>query len=61
MMRRILFLFFAHMLANAQQPFLTDDADVAAAGHFHLELLTERDWLQDTSYPLFANKLHGVN
>lgn len=34
-----------------QQPFLTDDADVSPVGHFHLELISEFDRLQFTSYP----------
>lgn len=35
----------------AQQPFLTDDADVTGVRHFHLELLTEHDLLQRSAYP----------
>ena len=45
-------LFVFAMDAVAQQPFLTDDADVAAVRHFHLELLGQYDRLQGTSYPV---------
>jgi hypothetical protein len=38
-------------VAPGQQPFLTDDADVAEVRHFHLELLTEHDLLQHSAYP----------
>jgi hypothetical protein len=48
---RLLLLFVAATLGNAQQPFLTDDADVAPIHHFHLELLTEQDLLQHSAYP----------
>jgi len=34
-----------------QQPFLTDDADVAPVRHFHLELLSDHSWLHSSSYP----------
>jgi hypothetical protein len=34
-----------------QQPFLTDDADVAPVRHFHLELLSDYSWLHSSSYP----------
>jgi hypothetical protein len=37
--------------ANAQQPFLTDDAEVAARHQFHMELFTEHDVLQQIAYP----------
>jgi hypothetical protein len=37
--------------ARAQQPFLTDDADVTDVRHYHLELLTEHDVLQPGAYP----------
>ncbi len=37
--------------ASAQQPFLTDDADVTALRHVHMELLTEHDLLQHSAYP----------
>jgi hypothetical protein len=39
------------VVVHAQQPFLTDDADVTSPGAFHLELLTEHDLLQHTAYP----------
>lgn len=37
--------------ANAQQPFVTDDSDVTAKGHFHLEFSNEFDLLQRASFP----------
>jgi len=50
-MRLLLMLPFAAIVASGQQPFLTDDADIAPQRHFHLELLNEYDFLQKTSYP----------
>jgi hypothetical protein len=50
-MRLLLLILSAIALGKAQQPFLTDDVDVAPVRHFHLELLTEHDRLQNTSYP----------
>jgi hypothetical protein len=50
-MRLLLILLFAPIVANGQQPFITDDADIAPQRHFHLELLNEYDLLQTTSYP----------
>ena len=47
-------LFVLAMDAVAQQPFLTDDADMAAVRHFHLELLAEYDRLPGTSYPVLS-------
>jgi len=37
--------------AHAQQPFFTDDADVTAYRHWHLETNNEYDFLRHTSYP----------
>jgi len=37
--------------AQAQQPFVTDDANVTPKGHFHFELSNEFDLLQRSSYP----------
>lgn len=49
---RLLALMFGIVLAGrAQQPFLTDDADVTETGHSHLELSTEHDLLQHGAYP----------
>jgi hypothetical protein len=48
---RLLLFVLTAALGNAQQPFLTDDADVAPARHFHLELFTEHDALQHSAYP----------
>jgi hypothetical protein len=36
----------------AQQPFITDDADVTPKRHFHFEASTEYDWLQHSAFPL---------
>lgn len=36
---------------HAQQPFATDDADVASYHHFHLESNNEFDFLRHSSYP----------
>src|SRR6266498_3852500 len=51
LMRTLLLLLATAALGDAQQPFLTDDADVAPVRHFHLELLTEHDLLQRSAYP----------
>src|SRR5438128_3760983 len=45
----LLALFSANV--RGQQPFYTDDADVTARGHFHLEFSNEFDLLQHSSYP----------
>ena len=37
--------------ANAQQPFVTDDADVTPKDHFHFEFSNEFDLLQRSSFP----------
>ena len=37
--------------AAAQQPFVTDDADVTAPRKFHLQFSNEFDWLPRTSFP----------
>jgi hypothetical protein len=37
--------------AQAQQPFVTDDANVTPKGHFHFEFSNEFDLLQRSSYP----------
>ena len=50
-MRLLALVFGIALAARAQQPFLTDDADVTETGHFHLELLTEHDLLQRGAYP----------
>jgi hypothetical protein len=49
--RLILFLVSVVTIANAQQPFLTDDADVPQLRSFHLEIVTEHDLLQRGAYP----------
>ncbi len=36
---------------RAQQPFITDDADVTPKGKFHFEFSSELDWLRRTSLP----------
>jgi hypothetical protein len=51
-MKRLILLAFSIALSGyAQQPFLTDDANVTAVRHWHLELLTEHDLLQRGAYP----------
>jgi hypothetical protein len=37
--------------AGAQQPFFTDDADVAEGHHFHFETNAEYDVLPSQSFP----------
>ncbi len=44
-------LFFLSVPALAQQPFVTDDADVTPKGRFHFEFSNEFDWLQRESLP----------
>ena len=45
------FVFFVFANVNAQQPFVTDDADVTPKGHVHFEFSNEFDWLQSSSFP----------
>lgn len=45
----LLLLCFAAV--QAQQPFVTDDADVTPKGKFHFEFSNEFDWLQRDSFP----------
>ncbi len=52
----ILLLGMALLLAGAapcagQQPFLTDDAEVTDAGHWHIQYSNEYDVLQKSAYP----------
>ncbi|MDQ3919211.1 MAG: transporter [Acidobacteriota bacterium] len=47
----ILFLLCAQSAARAQQPFITDDADVTDKGKVHLQVADEYDLLQRTLYP----------
>jgi hypothetical protein len=37
--------------ASAQQPFVTDDADVTPKRHFHFEFSNEFDWLNRSAFP----------
>jgi hypothetical protein len=37
--------------AQAQQPFVTDDADTTPRGKFHFEFSNEFDWLQRSAFP----------
>jgi hypothetical protein len=50
-MRLLAALLVIAACANAQQPFLTDDAEVADLHRFHMELFTEHDVLQASAYP----------
>jgi hypothetical protein len=43
--------FFAALPVDAQQPFFTDDADVALRHHWHLEMSNEYDILPHSSLP----------
>ncbi len=45
------FVFLIFTNVQAQQPFVTDDADVTPKGHFHFEFSNELDWLQRSSFP----------
>ncbi|HUS07440.1 MAG TPA: hypothetical protein VMZ52_14125, partial [Bryobacteraceae bacterium] len=36
---------------QAQQPFITDDADTAGAHHFHYEMVNEHDFLHRSAFP----------
>jgi hypothetical protein len=47
----LLLLVFGAATAKAQQPFVTDDTDTTAKGHFHFEFSNEFDWLQSSSFP----------
>jgi Putative MetA-pathway of phenol degradation len=42
----------AAVLASAQQPFFTDNADVTEQGHFHVEATNEFDRLQSVAFPV---------
>ena len=48
---QLLLPFFLCVSSSAQQPFLTDDADVTPKRHFHFEVSNELDWLQRASFP----------
>jgi len=52
---RLLFLFgvliFVNLPASAQQPFVTDDADVTPKRKFHFEFSNEFDWLNGSAFP----------
>jgi hypothetical protein len=45
------FFFFAASSLQAQQPFVTDDADTTPRGKFHFEFSNEFDWLQRSAFP----------
>jgi hypothetical protein len=47
----LLFLFFCIATVNAQQPFVTDDADTTPKHHFHFEFSNELDLLQRSALP----------
>lgn len=44
-------LFLVSVAVQAQQPFVTDDADVTSKGRFHFEFSNEFDLLQGSSFP----------
>lgn len=45
------FFFIVSVAVQAQQPFVTDDADVTPKGRFHFEFSNEFDRLQRSSFP----------
>ncbi len=45
------FVLFVSATVKAQQPFVTDDADVTPKGHFHFEFSNEFDLLQRSAFP----------
>lgn len=47
----VFLLFLAPLAIQAQQPFVTDDADVTPKGKFHFEFSNEFDFLQRSSFP----------
>ncbi|HEY8186517.1 MAG TPA: hypothetical protein VIF64_10625 [Pyrinomonadaceae bacterium] len=47
----LLLLIFGAATVNAQQPFVTDDADTTPKSHFHFEFSNEFDLLQRSSFP----------
>jgi len=59
-MRLLVLLLSAAALGRCQQPFLTDDADVAPKHHFHLEVFSEFDRLQSSSYPALRQSTSRV-
>jgi outer membrane putative beta-barrel porin/alpha-amylase len=46
-----LLLWIVPLTARAQQPFVTDDADVTPKGKFHVEFSNEHDLLQRSAFP----------
>jgi hypothetical protein len=46
-----LFAMSSTIVARAQQPFYTDDADVTPSGRVHVECFNEHDWLQPSQAP----------
>jgi hypothetical protein len=53
-LKRYLFILLATLLtstARAQQPFVTDDADVIPKKRFHFEFSNEFDLLQRSAFP----------
>jgi hypothetical protein len=47
----LLLLVLGGATVQAQQPFVTDDADTTPKGRFHFEFSNEFDWLQRSSLP----------
>lgn len=47
----IVLIFLVPVGVQAQQPFVTDDADVTAKGRFHFEFSSEFDVLQRSAFP----------
>jgi hypothetical protein len=54
-------IFFVASISHAQQPFVTDDVEVADKGKFTLETANEFDRLQPSSLPdEYQNTLHAT-
>ena len=51
LVRTLALVFFVFATVEAQQPFVTDDADVTPKGHLHFEFSNEFDRLQRSSFP----------
>jgi hypothetical protein len=47
----LIFLLLFASVSQAQQPFVTDDADTTPKGKFHFEFSNEFDWLKSSSFP----------
>ena len=55
----LIFLFVVSGITQAQQPFVTDDADVTPKGKFTLQIGNEYDILQRVAYPALRQNTTG--